>query len=92
MLRNRSRTRYGLALCGAALLALGLAGSAAAATPDSDGDGIPDTVDNCLLVANPDQADANANAKGDVCECGDATGDGRVDVVDASHGYSVKSG
>jgi hypothetical protein len=35
---------------------------------DSDGDGIPDDVDNCPTVANPDQRDANLNGVGDACE------------------------
>jgi hypothetical protein len=36
--------------------------------PDQDDDGIPDQDDNCPTVANPDQADANGNCVGDVCE------------------------
>lgn len=36
--------------------------------PDGDGDGIPDNVDNCPTVANPNQLDANGNGIGDVCE------------------------
>lgn len=35
---------------------------------DSDGDGVPDAIDNCPSVANADQADANDNQMGDVCE------------------------
>ena len=35
---------------------------------DSDGDGVPDCVDNCPTVANPDQADSDGNGKGNVCE------------------------
>lgn len=34
---------------------------------DSDGDGIPDTTDNCPTVANPDQLDANRDGRGDAC-------------------------
>ena len=34
---------------------------------DTDGDGIFDDVDNCPLIANPDQADWNNNGVGDVC-------------------------
>lgn len=48
---------------------------------DSDGDGIPDVVDNCPFVANPDQADTNGNGIGDVCE-GDFDGDGIPDETD----------
>ncbi|MDH3361566.1 MAG: thrombospondin type 3 repeat-containing protein [Nitrosopumilus sp.] len=35
---------------------------------DSDGDKIPDIVDNCPDVYNPDQADSNGNKIGDACE------------------------
>ncbi|MBX2942966.1 MAG: thrombospondin type 3 repeat-containing protein [Cyclobacteriaceae bacterium] len=50
---------------------------------DTDGDEIPDALDNCPAVANPDQADADSDAIGDVCDVcygnnasGDADGDG----------------
>lgn len=36
--------------------------------PDGDGDGVPDGVDNCPTVANPNQTDSNGNGIGDVCE------------------------
>jgi len=39
---------------------------------DSDGDGVPDDVDNCYLY-NPDQADCNENGIGDVCDVEDQT-------------------
>ena len=35
---------------------------------DSDGDGILDEVDNCPLVANPDQLDSDGNNVGDACD------------------------
>jgi formylglycine-generating enzyme required for sulfatase activity len=35
---------------------------------DSDGDGVPDTSDNCPLVANPDQGDCDDDGIGDACE------------------------
>jgi len=35
---------------------------------DSDGDGVPDTDDNCPDVSNSSQTDANVNGVGDVCE------------------------
>lgn len=49
---------------------------------DSDNDGIPDSVDNCINAANPTQADFNADGIGDAC--GDADGDGRLDVFELS--------
>ena len=46
------------------------------ATPDfnvdSDGDLIDDSVDNCLLVANPNQADADQDGVGAACDCNDS--------------------
>ncbi|MET0794655.1 MAG: thrombospondin type 3 repeat-containing protein [Polyangiaceae bacterium] len=35
---------------------------------DADGDGIADTLDNCPGAANPDQADADFDGRGDACE------------------------
>jgi D-alanyl-D-alanine carboxypeptidase len=35
---------------------------------DEDGDGLTNDVDNCPLVANPDQSDSDANGVGDACE------------------------
>ena len=48
---------------------------------DDDGDGIADVVDNCPLVANSDQANADGDSFGDVCDTDD-DGDGIADVVD----------
>jgi hypothetical protein len=36
--------------------------------PDGDGDGVPDGLDNCRTVANPDQANADGDALGDRCD------------------------
>ena len=35
---------------------------------DSDGDGIVNSKDNCINVANPDQKDSNGNGVGDACD------------------------
>ena len=35
---------------------------------DTDDDGVPDAMDNCQLLENPDQADANGNGVGDACD------------------------
>jgi DNA-binding beta-propeller fold protein YncE len=36
--------------------------------PDADGDGLPDTADNCPAMANPDQSDLDIDGLGDVCD------------------------
>jgi hypothetical protein len=36
--------------------------------PDTDGDGVPDTSDNCPTVPNPDQLDSDFDGKGDACD------------------------
>lgn len=48
---------------------------------DTDGDGVHNSIDNCPLVSNPDQADRNGNGIGDACD-GDIDGDGIVDTRD----------
>jgi hypothetical protein len=44
------------------------------ASGDIDGDGIPDSSDNCPDEANADQADKDGNGVGDVCEPPQVTG------------------
>ncbi|HWR83911.1 MAG TPA: thrombospondin type 3 repeat-containing protein [Candidatus Deferrimicrobium sp.] len=47
------------------------------ATFDSDGDAIPDSVDNCPQAINPGQGDGDADGLGDSCDvCTDTDGDG----------------
>ena len=45
-----------------------LSGQAAVVLGDRDEDGIPDEVDNCPDIPNPDQADRDGDGLGDVCD------------------------
>ena len=38
------------------------------ASPDTDGDGVPDHLDNCTLVANTAQTDSDGDGVGDACD------------------------
>jgi uncharacterized repeat protein (TIGR01451 family) len=58
---------------------------------DKDGDGLSDWLDNCPSFANPNQADVGGigaasgpDGIGDVCQCGDVNGNGRVTTADAT--------
>ena len=48
---------------------------AIAMSPDSDGDGLGNVVDNCTNQPNGDQANADGDHLGDACDTGDADGD-----------------
>jgi streptogramin lyase len=48
---------------------------------DSDGDGTPESADNCPELANPDQLDSDVDGIGDVCDSDD-DGDGILDLSD----------
>ena len=68
--------------CVAALvLLIGASGALAQPCDDMDGDLVCDWADNCPLVPNPDQADADGDGAGDACdECTDPDRDGWCDV------------
>ena len=55
---------------------------APAVNVDGDGDGVPDNVDNCPADANADQANADGDEEGDVCDADDDN-DGVPDGADA---------
>lgn len=42
---------------------------------DTDGDGVPDSIDNCVDLPNTNQADCDGDGIGDVCELADGTQD-----------------
>ena len=50
---------------------------------DTDGDGIPDSRDNCINVKNPDQRDSDGDGYGDACDA-DVNNDGIVNSLDLS--------
>jgi hypothetical protein len=59
-------------------------GGVAQAAPeetDTDGDGVPDSRDNCTAVANANQKDSDSDGYGDACDA-DANNDGIVNSLD----------
>jgi len=56
----------GYGVLGVAGFCLFLAMPASAA--DTDGDGVDDSLDNCILVANADQRDTNGDGFGNACD------------------------
>ena len=66
-----------LSLC---LTVPGIAATASSG-PDSDGDGVPDSVDNCTYAPNPNQLDTNNNGYGNLCD-GDLNFDHFVNALD----------
>jgi YVTN family beta-propeller protein len=51
--------------------------------PDSDGDGVADSSDNCPSVSNPDQADSNGDGVGDACNTSPVSNAGTDQTVTA---------
>jgi subtilisin family serine protease len=58
-----------------------LDGNECAPPPDADGDGVPDAGDNCTLVANPTQLDADGDDYGNICDA-DLNNSGLTTVQD----------
>ncbi|EHR69119.1 dockerin-like protein [Burkholderiales bacterium JOSHI_001] len=59
----------------------GASQQAALVEADSDGDGVPDSRDNCIDVANANQRDSDGDGYGDACDA-DANNDGIVNSID----------
>ena len=53
------------------------------AIADGDGDGVPDTVDNCPGVSNPAQSNIDGDTPGDACDP-DKDGDGLFNIADCA--------
>jgi hypothetical protein len=53
----------------------------ASSSLDTDGDGRPDSTDNCPAIANPTQADCNNNGVGDACEIAAGAPDSNADTI-----------
>lgn len=53
---------------------------------DEDGDGVDNTMDNCVFTPNPSQSDTNGDGIGDACDPTDCNGDGIADVVQCRDG------
>jgi hypothetical protein len=49
--------------------------------PDADSDGVADSADNCTLVANPSQLDADGDGYGNICDA-DLNNSGLVTTAD----------
>ena len=59
-------------------------------TLDTDGDGVPNTSDNCITVSNPLQEDLDADGIGDACD-DDRDADGIPDAWELAHGLNIST-
>ncbi|MFN3200917.1 MAG: lectin-like protein [Bradymonadia bacterium] len=67
--------------------------SAESIPPDADGDDVCDPIDNCVNVANPDQADTDIDGDGDLCD-DDRDGDSvlnRIEYACGSDSFDAES-
>jgi len=55
---------------------------------DKDGDGIPDSVDNCLSISNANQLNTDADSQGNACDLDDDN-DGIYDVWEIKYGLNA---
>jgi cysteine-rich repeat protein len=61
--------------------------------PDGDGDGVPDSLDNCPDTPNRDQADADDDGVGDACDSAEPAPDAGPDVgPDLGGPYELSGG
>lgn len=58
------------------------------ASPDTDGDGVPDHLDDCILVPNPGQTDGDGDGVGDACDL-ETCGDGLIEGTEACDGANL---
>ncbi len=75
--------RYKLSLIRLILLLICIQVSSLAFALDSDSDGVDDTLDNCIEIANADQLDSNSDGFGNVCDA-DLDNSGFVNFADLS--------
>ncbi len=57
------------------------------ASPDTDDDGVPDHLDDCIFVANPDQTDTDGDGTGDACDL-ETCGNGLLEVSEVCDGLA----
>ncbi len=60
------------------------------AVPDSDGDGIADSLDNCSMIANVNQTDTDGDKTGDACDP-DMDNDGLSNIDEKARGTDPRN-